>query len=79
MLAIASYNAGPGAVGGWVAKAGQQDPDVFVENIPYNETKGYVKSVFENYWNYLRLYNPDVAQKVAQVSKEQPDVITPES
>jgi soluble lytic murein transglycosylase len=79
MLAIASYNAGPGAVGGWVAKAGQQDPDVFVENIPYNETKGYVKSVFENYWNYLRLYNPDVAQKVAQVSKEQPDIITPDS
>ncbi|MBW4579847.1 MAG: transglycosylase SLT domain-containing protein [Tildeniella nuda ZEHNDER 1965/U140] len=67
MLAIASYNAGPGAVGGWVAKAGQQDPDVFVENIPYAETKGYVKSVFENYWNYLRLYNPDVSQKLTQL------------
>ncbi|HEY9894873.1 MAG TPA: transglycosylase SLT domain-containing protein [Candidatus Sericytochromatia bacterium] len=79
MLAIASYNAGPGAVGGWVAKAGQQDPDVFIEKIPYSETKGYVKSVFENYWNYLRLYNPDVAQKVAQVSTEQPEGITPES
>ncbi|XGV98469.1 MAG: transglycosylase SLT domain-containing protein [Leptolyngbya sp. BL-A-14] len=79
MLAIASYNAGPGAVGSWLAKAGQQDPDVFVENIPYSETKGYVKSVFENYWNYLRLYNPDIAQKVAQVSKEQPAGIAPES
>jgi len=79
MLAIASYNAGPGAVGDWVAKAGSQDPDVFVENIPYSETKGYVKSVFENYWNYLRLYNPDVAQKLAQVSKEQPAGITPDS
>ncbi|MBW4694080.1 MAG: transglycosylase SLT domain-containing protein [Lyngbya sp. HA4199-MV5] len=79
MLAVASYNAGPGAVGGWLAKAGQQDPDVFVENIPYDETKGYVKSVFENYWNYLRLYNPDIAQKVAQVSKEHPTGTTPDS
>lgn len=79
MLAIASYNAGPGAVGDWVAKAGSQDPDVFVEKIPYSETKGYVKSVFENYWNYLRLYNPDVAQKLTQVSKAQPAGITPDS
>lgn len=69
MLAIASYNAGPGAVGGWVAKAGQQDPDVFVEKIPYAETKGYVKSVFENYWNYLRLYNPEVSQKLTQLQE----------
>lgn len=73
MLAIASYNAGPGAVAGWVTKKGMGDPDEFVENIPYNETRGYVKSVFENYWNYLRLYNPEISQKVAQVSEEHPD------
>jgi len=79
MLAVASYNAGPGAVGSWVAKVGQQDPDVFIEKIPYDETKGYVKSVFENYWNYLRLYNPEIAQKVAQVSKEQPTGTVPDS
>ncbi|MBD2021288.1 transglycosylase SLT domain-containing protein [Leptolyngbya sp. FACHB-36] len=72
LLAVASYNAGPGAVGGWVEKRGLGDPDAFVESIPYDETKGYVKSVFENYWNYLRLYNPDISQKVAQVSKEHP-------
>jgi soluble lytic murein transglycosylase len=67
MLAVASYNAGPGAVGGWIAKKGLGDPDQFVESIPYDETRGYVKSVFENYWNYLRLYNPEIAQKLAQV------------
>lgn len=66
MLAVASYNAGPGAVGGWIAKKGLGDPDQFVESIPYDETRGYVKSVFENYWNYLRLYNPEIAQKLAQ-------------
>jgi soluble lytic murein transglycosylase len=67
MLAVASYNAGPGAVAGWLGK-GSADVDAFVEAIPYEETQGYVKSVFGNYWNYLRLYNPDISQKVAQVS-----------
>ncbi len=74
MLAVASYNAGPGAVGDWVAKKGVGDPDQFVESIPYSETRGYVKSVFENYWNYLRLYNPQISQKLAQVAKDHPTV-----
>lgn len=72
LLAIASYNAGPGAVSDWVAKNGLTDPDTFVETIPYDETRGYVKSVFGNYWNYLRLYNPDISQKLAQISDRQP-------
>jgi len=70
MLAVASYNAGPGAVAGWVTKKGLGDPDLFVETIPYEETRGYVKSVFANYWNYLRLYNPEISQKLAQVSDQ---------
>jgi len=61
LLAVASYNAGPGNVAEWVKK-GLRDPDVFVEAIPFPETKGYVKAVFKNYWNYQRLYNPEVSQ-----------------
>ncbi len=72
MLAVASYNAGPGAVSEWLAQSKTRDPDEFVEAIPYDETKGYVKSVFGNYWNYLRLYNRDISQRVAQVSPQQP-------
>jgi soluble lytic murein transglycosylase len=72
MLAVASYNAGPGAVADWVAKKGVTDADQFVEAIPYGETRGYVKSVFENYWNYLRLYNPEISQKLAQVTNQHP-------
>lgn len=74
MLAVASYNAGPGAVADWVAKKGVGDADQFIESIPYSETRGYVKSVFENYWNYLRLYNPEIAQKLDQVSNQYPTV-----
>ncbi|MDR9403381.1 MAG: transglycosylase SLT domain-containing protein [Halothece sp. Uz-M2-17] len=60
MLAVASYNAGPGNVAKWVKRYGLTDPDEFVQNIPFPETKGYVEAVFGNYWNYLRLYNPEV-------------------
>ena len=60
ILAIASYNAGPGNVNKWLTKYGMSDPDVFVEKIPFRETKGYVESVLGNYWNYLRIYNPDI-------------------
>ena len=72
MLAVASYNAGPGAVGGWLAKTKTQDTDEFIEMIPYDETKGYVKSVFGNYWNYLRLYNPEISKQLSQMASEHP-------
>jgi len=68
MLAVASYNAGPGAVGDWLQRFGFNDPDAFVDQIPYDETRGYVKSVFENYWNYLRIYNPEINQLIEQHS-----------
>ncbi len=64
LLAVASYNAGPGNVAGWVKQEKGSDPDVFVEAIPFPETKGYVKAVFENYWNYQRLYNPEMSQQL---------------
>ncbi|XWK86290.1 MAG: transglycosylase SLT domain-containing protein [Phormidium sp.] len=66
LLAVASYNAGPGNVSKWLNELGFTDPDEFVEYIPFPETKGYVEHVFENYWNYLRLYNPQIAQMLTQ-------------
>ena len=62
MLAVASYNAGPHKVAQWVERYGVLDADEFVEKIPYRETKGYVESVFENYWNYMLVYNPQVRE-----------------
>lgn len=60
MLAIASYNAGPGNVDRWVKESPTTDVDVFVEDIPFPETRNYVKSVSENYWNYLRIIDPQI-------------------
>ncbi|EDX85512.1 Transglycosylase SLT domain protein [Synechococcus sp. PCC 7335] len=65
LFAVASYNAGPGAVSSWVAEKDFANADEFVEIIPYPETQGYVESVFGGYWNYLRIYNPEIAAKVA--------------
>ncbi|NET37145.1 MAG: transglycosylase SLT domain-containing protein [Cyanothece sp. SIO1E1] len=75
LFAVASYNAGPGNVADWIARENFTDFDEFVELIPFSETQGYVKSVFGNYWNYLRLYNPKLAQRVAQYSSVQAKVV----
>lgn len=72
LFAIASYNAGPNAVSQWRDRFNISDPDEFVEAIPYEETQGYVRQVFGNYWNYLRLYNPKVSQLVAGYSTFHP-------
>ena len=69
MFAVASYNAGPGAVADWITR-GYDDPDVFVKNIPFAETQGYVEAVFGGYWNYLRLYNPAISRQMAQLSAQ---------
>ncbi|MGB3615817.1 MAG: transglycosylase SLT domain-containing protein [Elainellaceae cyanobacterium] len=60
LYAVASYNAGPGSVADWIGRFDTSDADQFIAQIPFPETKNYVRSVFENYWNYLRLYNPAV-------------------
>lgn len=56
MLGVASYNGGPGAVGGWMRRHTSGDFDLFVENIPYRETRDYVRKVFGSYWTYQALY-----------------------
>ena len=61
----------PGNVSNWLKQKLPTDPDEFVEAIPFEETQGYVKNVFGNYWNYLRLYNPEVSQQLAQHSASQ--------
>ena len=53
--AVAAYNAGPTAVSSWIAKYGGKDPDEFVEFIPYQETRQYVKRVLRSYREYHRL------------------------
>lgn len=58
-LAIASYNAGPLAVSRWVDARPGIATDEFIEEIPYKETRHYVKKVLSNYSVYRELNSPD--------------------
>lgn len=55
-LAIPSYNAGAGAVEKWLAARGGLDLDVFIEGIPYDETRKYTQSVLGRWLAYRVLY-----------------------
>ncbi|MGE0179065.1 MAG: lytic transglycosylase domain-containing protein [Sphingomonas sp.] len=49
---IASYNAGPAPIAQWNLRFDPSDPLLFMETIPYWETRGYVPIVLRNYWIY---------------------------
>ena len=51
LLAAASYNAGPNAVDRWVNPTLLAQPELWVEAIPYPETRLYVKKVLGNLWS----------------------------
>lgn len=56
LYAVASYNAGPGAVNKWLKENQTRDIDEFIEDIPYQETQNYVRKVYRSYWCYSRMY-----------------------
>ena len=49
---IASYNAGPGAVASWPTPEANDDIELWVERIPYPETRYYTKKVLDNLLSY---------------------------
>jgi soluble lytic murein transglycosylase-like protein/TolA-binding protein len=58
-LAVASYNGGPHNVSAWLRPwGGNIRMDDFVEQIPYPETRDYVKKVTGYYATYVALYAP---------------------
>lgn len=65
-FALAGYNAGESAVARWRRENGDEDLAAWVEQIPLQETRGYVKRVLRSYNTYKLLYAPqDVARTVA--------------
>jgi len=55
-LACAGYNAGPGAVSRWLAARGDLLLDEFVEEIPIDQTRNYVKRVLDSFAAYRLIY-----------------------
>jgi len=59
----ASYNGGEDNVARWVKRAKQKDPGVFTSEVGFDETKGYVQKVMNNYRVYKQLYTPELVRK----------------
>ncbi|MFB0611588.1 lytic transglycosylase domain-containing protein [Aurantiacibacter poecillastricola] len=63
---MAAYNAGLTPVSRWVSEVNDQnDPLLYMEAIPYWETRGYVSIVMRNYWMYERQANSPSPTRVA--------------
>lgn len=59
VLASAAYNAGPGRVRGWLPDGGAVDSDVWIETVPFNETRGYLRAVLAYQIIYARRLGED--------------------
>lgn len=80
VLAVAAYNAGAGNVNRWRKAFGNMRTDEFVENIPFAETREYVKKVLSGAGIYDRLYKLDNSSIPVSTSSQQndnPDSRTP--
>ena len=63
LLAIPGYNAGPGRPARWVKERPDLDVDVWIESIPYSETREYTKRVLASRAVYTWLYDRDRAEQ----------------
>ncbi|MBV2167158.1 MAG: transglycosylase SLT domain-containing protein [Bdellovibrio sp.] len=59
ILAVSGYNANDSAIRGWLKTRYRDDSVEFIEEVPYEETRAYIKLVMRNYVFYQRLLNSD--------------------
>ena len=69
---IASYNAGPLPVARWAGINDRGDPLLWIESIPYWETRYYVPAVLRNMWVYQGLNNEPTATLKAMAQHRWP-------
>jgi soluble lytic murein transglycosylase len=56
---LMAYNAGPGNLQRWKKDLKTTDPLLFMESVPFGETRAYTERVLANFWIYrLRLGQP---------------------
>ncbi len=68
-MATAAYNAGPRRPKQWRPNR-RLDADIWIENIPFRETRGYVKNVLE----FKTVYDHQLGNKMQRISKLLPKV-----
>ncbi len=55
-FALAGYNAGEGRVARWIGERPGFEQDEFIDDIPFTETRNYVKRILGTVDDYRRLY-----------------------
>ncbi len=59
----ASYNGGEDNVARWVSRAHSNDPDRYVAEIGFAQSKNYVTKVLPNFWAYQTLYTKGLQRR----------------
>ena len=66
VLALTGYNAGPARASRWREQWPGVPTDEFIERIPLDETRNYVKLILRNLMMYERLYKPSQSRTVLE-------------
>jgi len=78
-LALAAYNAGPARLRSWWKTRRTSDLEAFVEQIPFDETRFYVKSVMLSWDEYRRVYAGDTPLGAARADQTRSTGTSPDS
>jgi len=77
--AIAAYNAGPGAVVRWQGRSENAFLEEWIEDVPIDETRNYIKRVLSSFviyqWLYpnLRVLDSDISAKLLEIYPTRPE------
>jgi soluble lytic murein transglycosylase-like protein/predicted negative regulator of RcsB-dependent stress response/Tfp pilus assembly protein PilF len=55
-----SYNGGADNLARWIGRSRSNEPDRYVPEIGFTQTRDYVYKVMANFWTYQRLYDPQL-------------------
>ena len=72
VLAAASYNAGPHRVRSWLPEEGEIEAAVWIDNIPFTETRRYVRRLLA----YIAIYEHRLGERPTRLSERMPSVPT---
>ena len=70
VLATASYNAGPHRVEGWLPAEGEVESAAWIDNIPFTETRRYVRRVLA----YSAIYEHHLGRQPTRLNRRMPPV-----